>query len=67
MRNPRVIQSIYALLGYLVLVQAGCSVPTVEIANGVLRGGQCASGDLNYLLSVPYAVPPLGNLRFTPP
>ncbi len=47
-----------------ILVQAA---PTVTIANGTLRGGKCSQADVDYFLSIPYAKPPLGSLRFAAP
>lgn len=51
----------------LVLTDAASPAPEVEIVNGTIRGGRCASAPVNYFLSIPYAVPPIGDLRFTPP
>ncbi|KAL1856832.1 Neuroligin-4, X-linked [Diaporthe australafricana] len=68
MGNGRMLQSLATLLGLgLALTDTGSSAPEVEIANGTLRGGLCASAPVNYFLSIPYAVPPTGDLRFTPP
>ncbi|KAH8881809.1 alpha/beta-hydrolase [Thozetella sp. PMI_491] len=68
MGNGRILQSLAVLLGAgLALIRAGCPAPEVEIANGTLRGGRCVSAPVNYFLSIPYAVPPIGDLRFTPP
>lgn len=62
------LQSLFMLLGLgLALADIGPPEPEVEIANGTLRGAQCASAPVNYFLSIPYAVPPIGDLRFTPP
>ncbi len=36
-----------------------------EISDGILRGG--VRGKVEYYLGVPYAAPPLGTLRWTPP
>lgn len=68
MGNGRILQSLAMLLGPgLALTDTGCLAPEVEIANGTLRGGRCASAPVKYFLSIPYAVPPVGDLRFTPP
>jgi carboxylesterase type B len=40
---------------------------TVKTLNGTIQGGRCNSTAVNYFLSIPYAKPPLGNLRFAPP
>lgn len=68
MGNGRILKSLAVLLGPgLVRTDAASAAPEVEIANGTIRGGRCASADVNYFLSIPYAVPPVGDLRFTPP
>lgn len=41
--------------------------PTVTVLNGTLRGTQCPSSNANAFLSIPYANPPVGDLRFAPP
>lgn len=68
MGNNRILKSLAVLLGSgLVLTDAASPAPEVEIANGTIRGGRCASAPVNYFLSIPYAVAPVGDLRFTPP
>lgn len=68
MGNGRILKSLAVLLGPgLVLTDAASPAPEVEIVNGTIRGGRCAFAPVNYFLSVPYAVPPVGDLRFTPP
>lgn len=44
------------------------SPPCVSIGAGTVNGGIC-DGDPNakYFKSIPYAQPPVGNLRFAPP
>ncbi|CAK7214268.1 hypothetical protein SCUCBS95973_002081 [Sporothrix curviconia] len=41
--------------------------PTVTVLNGTLGGASCASTDVNYFLSIPYANAPVDSLRFAPP
>lgn len=66
--NRTGLQSFVMLLGLgLSLANVRSPAPEVEIANGTLRGARCASAPVNYFLSIPYAVPPIGDLRFTPP
>lgn len=68
MGKGRILQSLAVLLGLgLAETDAGFPAPEVEIANGTLRGGRCVSAPVNYFLSIPYAVPPIGDLRFEPP
>jgi para-nitrobenzyl esterase len=40
---------------------------TVKILNGTLKGAKCASTNVNYFFSIPYAKAPVGELRFTAP
>ncbi|KAH8895930.1 alpha/beta-hydrolase [Thozetella sp. PMI_491] len=54
---------IFALAGAV----AAQSAPSVKVANGTLQGAKCASKDINYFLSIPYAEPPVGDGRFAAP
>ncbi|OTA90670.1 hypothetical protein M434DRAFT_13772 [Hypoxylon sp. CO27-5] len=40
---------------------------TVRTKSGTVLGGKCSTTDVNYFFSIPYAKPPLGDLRFAPP
>ena len=46
---------------------AVASATTVHISNGTIQGGQCASTTSNYFLSIPFADPPVGSLRYEAP
>jgi carboxylesterase type B len=52
-----------ALLSALGGVWAG----TVTTTNGTIQGGTCDTSDANAFLGVPYALPPVGNLRLAAP
>lgn len=39
----------------------------IEILNGTIQGGRCRETDVDYFFSIPYAKPPIGDLRFAPP
>lgn len=39
----------------------------VTLDGGTLEGGQCETSNATYYYSIPYAQPPIGDLRFAPP
>ncbi|KUI53421.1 Acetylcholinesterase-1 [Cytospora mali] len=41
--------------------------PVVSTAKGSIHGGTCPDTEANYFLSIPFAEPPLGDLRFASP
>lgn len=47
-------------------VQAATTA-TVQISNGIIQGTQCNTSNAIAFLGIPYAQPPVGNLRFSPP
>jgi para-nitrobenzyl esterase len=53
------------LLGGIVSISANPAPPTVKIDSGVVRG--VASAKLAVYKGIPYAAPPVGNLRWRPP
>lgn len=59
-----------AVLSLLVSV-ASCryvpSTPTVQVKNGTYVGVHSADYNQDYFLGLPYAQPPVGNLRFRNP
>ncbi|KAF3932541.1 Cholinesterase [Dactylellina cionopaga] len=43
------------------------SSPSVKITNGTVHGTHSSKWNQDFFLSIPYALPPVGNLRFRPP
>lgn len=41
--------------------------PSVKTSNGTLQGAKCPSTAVNSFFNIPYAQPPVGDLRFAPP
>lgn len=62
--KPRMTAFLANLLATTVATQDG---PTVKILNGTVQGSRCSSTDVNSFLSIPFAKPPLGELRFASP
>ncbi|KAI1144317.1 alpha/beta-hydrolase [Hypoxylon sp. FL0543] len=55
-----------ALAG-LVALAASADSKAIRTRSGTVLGGKCSTTDVNYFFSIPYAKPPLGELRFAPP
>ncbi|KAI0122250.1 alpha/beta-hydrolase [Daldinia grandis] len=55
------------VLGGLLTFVGLAESKTVKTRSGIVHGGQCSTADVNYFYSIPYAQPPLDELRFAPP
>ena len=60
----------HSFLCFLSVVASGCALvtaaPSVTIPAGTIQGTTCPNG-ASAFFSVPFAVPPVGNLRWTSP
>lgn len=55
--------TVTGLLAFASLVDS----KVVQTQSGILQGGKCSAADVDYFFSIPYAKPPVGELRFAPP
>lgn len=55
------------MLGLTLLLAASCVAQSVTLSGGTLQGGTCSNSNASYFYSVPYAQPPVGDLRFAAP
>lgn len=68
--SPLVLLCLLGLIGaFGEIVSARATLPSIQIntPNGTIRGGRCRETDVDYFFSIPYAKPPIGDLRFAPP
>ncbi|ETS79527.1 hypothetical protein PFICI_09380 [Pestalotiopsis fici W106-1] len=55
------------LIPGLLALASTSAAQTVNIANGTIQGGKCNRTDSYYFSSIPYALPPVDDLRFKAP
>lgn len=55
------------LIPSILLLAASGAARLVKVANGSIRGGKCNRTDSNYFFSIPYAQPPIYDLRLKAP
>ncbi|KAI1454000.1 alpha/beta-hydrolase [Annulohypoxylon moriforme] len=55
------------ILAGLLALASSVESKVVGTSSGTFQGGKCSLTDVNYFLSIPYAKPPVGELRFAPP
>lgn len=73
--GSRLLQPFATMLSLLALFAVSCAAQSVTLPAGTLTGGTCASlgeasyanSNASYFYSIPYAQPPLGQLRFAAP
>lgn len=61
MRHPNLF-----IPGILLLAASGAA-RVVRVANGTIQGAKCSTTDSDYFFSIPYAQPPVGDLRLRAP
>ncbi|KAL9085456.1 MAG: hypothetical protein Q9165_007606 [Trypethelium subeluteriae] len=57
----------YGMLSILAIVATAASATSVKTSNGTVKGGRCSSSESDYFLSIPFADPPIGELRYQAP
>ncbi|KAH8677987.1 Carboxylesterase [Xylariales sp. PMI_506] len=60
-------RSLKALIPAALGLATASASQTVEISNGTLQGGKCNTTESNYFFAIPYAKPPIGDLRYAAP
>ena len=55
----------YRALALLCILIASCDAVVVNMTKGSVKGA--VTGNMNAFVGIPYAKPPVGNLRFAPP
>lgn len=56
-----------AKLATLLSAICGAWAKTVTVTNGTIQGGICDTSTANAFLGIPYALPPVGDLRLAAP
>ncbi|KAI1212159.1 alpha/beta-hydrolase [Annulohypoxylon truncatum] len=54
-------------LAGLLALSSSVESKVVRTSTGTFQGGKCSTTDVNYFFSIPYAKPPVGELRFAAP
>ncbi|KAF2233465.1 carboxylesterase type b [Viridothelium virens] len=58
---------LHSRLSTLAIVATAASATIVKTSNGTVQGGRCSSSESDYFLSIPFADPPVGELRYQAP
>lgn len=57
----------HSWLPILAVLITATSAAVVKTSNGTVQGGRCTNTGSNYFLSIPFADPPVGELRYQTP